>query len=369
MKAFLVSLTAALVMTPLAGVAIAQTQQDFLYLQDRVQRLEAQIYGAGGNRAPTGGAPGASDQTIAQLSLRIDNLEQQIRTLTGKAEEAAFKAQRLEEQLQRFQGDVEFRFRELQGGGISAIPDPIPVNPGAPGQPASGPTPQGLTQNGFQPSVPAAQPAPAITPGRPLDLRALASNPQAFQAQPSTSPQPVAPQVPADQLLGQVPAQPLPNGQLPNLSGIPLGLPADGSSSVLNDQTAALSQPDPFVQYERAYAQYVAQNYGGARDALSRFIVDFPQHALARDAQYLIGESHFAQGDFRNAADAFLQTYTKYEGDNKKPESLLGLGLSLSKLGQKDAACSSLSELTSKYAGEKPDLAARGRTEASSLGC
>ena len=413
------------------GEAKAQTPQDFLFLQDRVQRLEAQVYGMINNPgAQQGGAPGATPQTIAQLSLRIDSLEEQIRTLTGQVQESSFRVQQLEEQLRRFREDTEFRFRDLQGGGITAIPDPTPVLPGGPGQPAVGPVPQGLTQDGFTGPAPGPQvlgqipgnPNPGYNqepivsqpaaPGQPLDLSALARNPnllqrqlppadipvpnQQFQGQPQFQGQQPFQQQPQFQGQPQVQGQqPVHQGQRPSGLASPDGLNWQGaldagqqpglaspqpqsvpplnapveSSQIPNQQTAAINTRDPFVDYERAHALYAAQNHSAAEAALRQFITDFPQHSLAGDAQYLIGETHFARSQYRDAADAFLTTYTKYEGGSKRAESLLGLALSLAELDQRDAACSSLQELMSKHGNAPETVLARAREAASANGC
>ena len=141
------------------------------------------------------------------------------------------------------------------------------------------------------------------------------------------------------------------------------------SSELANQQTAAINTPDPFVEYERAYALYVTQNHSGAEAALRQFITDFPQHSLAGDAQYLIGETHFARANYRDAADAFLTTDTRYETSSKRPESLLGLALSLAELDQKDAACSSLQELMSKHGNAPESVLDRARKAASANDC
>src|SRR5436305_2096810 len=76
-------------------------------------RIEvAQYYG---QRPPADmedyGGP-ASRQDEAGLSVRVDHLESQLRSLTGQLEQAQFQVRKLQEQLTKFQQDVEFRFQE-----------------------------------------------------------------------------------------------------------------------------------------------------------------------------------------------------------------------------------------------------------------
>ena len=55
------------------------------------------------------------------------------------------------------------------------------------------------------------------------------------------------------------------------------------------------------------------------------------------------------RGQYRAAAGAFLKGYQTYTRSAKAPENLLKLAMSLQRLGQKDAACSSYSELAAKF--------------------
>src|SRR3954454_7185760 len=77
-------------------------------------RIElAQYYG---QRPPAemddyGSGPGGR-QDEAGLSVRVDHLESQLRSLTGQLEQAQFQVRKLQEQLGKFQQDIEFRFQE-----------------------------------------------------------------------------------------------------------------------------------------------------------------------------------------------------------------------------------------------------------------
>src|SRR5215470_18344307 len=51
----------------------------------------------------------------AELLVRIDRLENQIRLLTGQLEQMQYRNQQLEAALKRLQDDNEFRFQELAG--------------------------------------------------------------------------------------------------------------------------------------------------------------------------------------------------------------------------------------------------------------
>ena len=101
--------------------------------------------------------------------------------------------------------------------------------------------------------------------------------------------------------------------------------------------------------YEQAYSYLLEQDYGAAQFAFREFLTHHGESPLAGNAQYWLGEIHFVQGKYREAARAFLTGYEKYGDGHKAAESLFKLALSLDKLNQPQAACSSLNEFFKRY--------------------
>ena len=79
------------------------------------------------------------------------------------------------------------------------------------------------------------------------------------------------------------------------------------------------------------------------------FVQRYPQHALASNAQYWLGESYYARGDYQNAAVAFAEGYKAYKNSQKGPDNLLKLGVTLNALGAREQACATLAELDRKF--------------------
>lgn len=125
------------------------------------------------------------------------------------------------------------------------------------------------------------------------------------------------------------------------------------SAAAPGTQVAALppveSNAGAKQDYETAYGHLLRQDYGAAEAAFEEFLKSHPSDELAGNAQYWLGETHFVRGNYKSAAGAFLKGYQTYAKSNKAPDSLLKLAMSLDRLGQKDAACSSFSELVSKF--------------------
>jgi len=112
---------------------------------------------------------------------------------------------------------------------------------------------------------------------------------------------------------------------------------------------AALPDGDAQTLYQQGYGALLQKDYAGAEGAFRGLVRAYPDDPLAGNAQYWIGETYYVRGQYKNAADAFLKGYKKYKSSEKAPDTLLRLGMALAELGQKDAACSALNELRTKY--------------------
>jgi tol-pal system protein YbgF len=153
----------------------------------------------------------------------------------------------------------------------------------------------------------------------------------------------------------------------------PAGTPeaAGGTRVAAAPLPAAAPEQDvvPKQIYETAYGYLLQRDYGAAEAAFEDFLQRFPNDPLAGNAQYWLGESLFVRGQYRSAAGAFLKGYQNYGRNAKAPESLLRLAMSLQRLGQKDAACSSFNELASKYPSAPPHVRTSAQAERQKAGC
>lgn len=125
----------------------------------------------------------------------------------------------------------------------------------------------------------------------------------------------------------------------------------------------------PQQLYEQAYGYLLQKDYGAAEQSFDDFLKRHANHQLAGNAQYWLGETFYVRGQYRAAAAAFLKGYQTYARSPKAPECLLKLAMSLSRLGQKDAACSSFSELTTKYPNPPAHVKSIAQAERQRSGC
>lgn len=126
---------------------------------------------------------------------------------------------------------------------------------------------------------------------------------------------------------------------------------------------------DAEAEYQTAYGYLLQQDYGAAQAAFSAFLKRYPRAALAGNAQYWLGETHYVRGAYKKAAVAFLKGYENYGNGNKGADSLLKLAMSLGKLRQTAAACSSLRELGTRYRSAPQAIKTRAAAEKRRLRC
>jgi tol-pal system protein YbgF len=126
---------------------------------------------------------------------------------------------------------------------------------------------------------------------------------------------------------------------------------------------------NPKQLYETAYGYLLQRDYGAAEAAFDDFLKRHPSDSLSGNAQYWLGESHFVRGQYKAAASAFLKGYQTYGQSQKAPDSLLKLAMSLDRLGQRDAACSSYAELNIKFPNAPQSVKARAQSERQRVGC
>lgn len=125
----------------------------------------------------------------------------------------------------------------------------------------------------------------------------------------------------------------------------------------------------PDQLYKTAYGYLLQQNYGAAEAAFDDFLKRYPTDAMAGNAQYWLGELYFVQGQYKQAAGAFLKGSRNYAKSVKAPDSLMKLAMSLDRMGQREAACQAFSELASRYPSPPAHLKERLQGERQKAGC
>ena len=101
--------------------------------------------------------------------------------------------------------------------------------------------------------------------------------------------------------------------------------------------------------YHDAFKLLQDGDYPGAERAFKNFVQRNPQHALAGNAQYWLGETYYARRDYQNAMVSFAEGYKVYKTSPKGPDNLLKLGITLAVLNKKQEACAVFARFNQDY--------------------
>ncbi len=145
------------------------------------------------------------------------------------------------------------------------------------------------------------------------------------------------------------------------------GTPAGAASAAAVAPTASTGSPadnvappadagDPAAAqaaYDVAFKSIRAGNYVEASREFRSFIQQYPNHPLAPNAWYWLGESYYATTNYAVALESFQQLLNQFPQSDKAPDALLKVGYSQLELKQPDAAQATLTQVTTQYPGSK----------------
>jgi tol-pal system protein YbgF len=308
-------------------------------LMERVDRLERdlnqlqrQVYRNQAGTAPTPSGNGDGSPAL-DAQIRMDQLEAQLRTMTGQIEEMQYNLSQLSSRVEKTQGDNEVRFQQLEHGGPQSAAEP-PPSAQAPAVAVVVPPP-----------APIVMPAPIVQAPPPTGR---SGNSAADLSRPA----------PAAGVLVAPPAAVLvapPPGAVQAQQAIPGG-------GTLPDGSAV-------DQYNYAFGLMRAADYRGAEIAFRGFLQKHPSDPLASNAQYWLGETFFVRGEYPAAAQAFAEGYQHYPQGPKAADNLLKLGMSLGNSGRKSDACFSFARLERDFPQMPAIIKDREASEKKRLGC
>lgn len=105
----------------------------------------------------------------------------------------------------------------------------------------------------------------------------------------------------------------------------------------------------PFVdKYNEGRARFEAFDYNGCISIMTELLTQYPDHELADNAQYWIGESYYGLNQYQKAILEFQKVFA-YDAADKHDDAQLMIGLSYVRLGQREQAQSAFEEFLSTY--------------------
>jgi tol-pal system protein YbgF len=282
-----------------------------------------------GESAPATTPPGQGD--AAQLVVRVQQLEEQLRSVNGQIEGLTFQLTQIQELLTRTTQSYEARLKALEGG----TSGPVPAQPGSTPQHQSVPDTE-IPPQGVQPLPGEAEFDPTFDDG----------------TTPSGD-------------LGNS-ADPLVGTGAPGGVDLATGQPLDLN---YNPQTVSTGNADADAQFAAGADALASGDYAFAEDQFSQFLSLYPDSPQAQDAANLLGEALLQRQAYNEAADVLLKAYQQKTDSDVAPELLLKLGVSLAGVGERDVACRTLAQVDANYRDLEPEVSARLAREKANASC
>ncbi|WP_245411749.1 tol-pal system protein YbgF [Phyllobacterium leguminum] len=276
---------------------------------------------------------------------RVSQLEEQVRSLTGKLEELNFQILQMQEQMRKVQEDNEFRFQELEKSKRSdagsrqdrAVASATRETKGEASQDASSAAPVASASDSADSM--AIEPQSA-SPEHGLPARSLGSI--RFDANGN--------------VIGETMDEAATRG-----SG---AVPAGGNA------IASLPETDnPQDLYQLAYQSILAGDYRAAETAFREHVKRYPADPSTADARFWLGESLYGQERYPEAATVFIDTQRDYPDSKRGAENLLKLGMTLAKMKDQEVACATFAQVPTRYPGASQAVLHRVTEERAKNSC
>lgn len=274
-------------------------------------------------------APPVRMAQVADTTVRISQMEDEMRKLTGKVEELSFLVLQLQEQLRKTQEDNEFRFQDLEkkgsGGAAPAAPQRRSEAEPTPSLPGTADAPSRVASAAPPTMSDAPSRAPASTQGGSDEIGALIGSGSAASK----------------------PAAPAPDQM----------------------QVASIKGKAPGELYGLGYNYMLSGDYAQAEQTFRQYTQTYPNASDTPDAQYWLGESLYAQSKYREAAEVFLNAQKAHPQTPKAPEMMLKLGMSLVHLDNRETACITYSEINKRYPNMSANVKRKVQAEEKTARC
>ncbi len=243
------------------------------------------------------------NQALVDLVVKVQQLQDEVRTLTGRLEDQNSELKRLSDRQRDQYLDLDQRINDSRSGSAPMAAAPARTNSTAPVTTGGSANFPQVTQR--QAPLPAASGQPA----------GLGDVPEVRDALDTPS---------------EVTSLPTPDTQARAVVGLP------------EAEKAA---------YDVAFQSLKQLKYADAAGYFTTFLKDYPGSDYADNAQYWLGESYYVTRNYDIALDAFKTLLSKYPDSPKVPDSLLKIGYTHYELKQWDRARAALEQVEAQYPG------------------
>ncbi|MDG2284718.1 MAG: tol-pal system protein YbgF [Alphaproteobacteria bacterium] len=287
---------------------------------------------------PKPGANSAASSAAARNEIRLQQLEAQMRNLTGKVEELDFKVTQFVGRIDTLVADLDSRFAILEKA-TGKPGKPVAAVGGLAGSSASDPATGGL----YTGTKAATQKPGVLGYLNQKDLRQIEAGRR--ETQPKTAAE--------TQQASVAPGQ---------TNVVPQGQDARQTAPILPEGDSA-------TRYKHAFSYLMRRDYDAAESAFREFVDGHGDDALAGNAMYWLGETYYVREMFAQAAVTFAEGYEKYPGSPKTADNLLKLGFSLARLKRTEDACVALAQLSDEFPNASATIKRRAQIEGKRIEC
>lgn len=272
---------------------------------------------------------------------RVNALEEQVRRLNGKVEELTFQLLQMQEDLRRMQQDNELRFQELEER-RGSLEDDANKDVAKVGDSRLGKSETSGNKNlDVKPETKSLAPE-ADTSVLDSGTQTAVNDQTRLSSKRNEKPK----------TLGTLTFDS--NGNVIDagrpFSGSPNEkLPGVFSDGVDGGVEAAEFGPTPNAVFEAGKIAIQNRRYRRAEQAMRAFMKAWPKDPKEAQARFYLAQALFWQRDYLKAANTHLDTHNAFPDAPTAPENLLGLGLSLAGLNQREVACVTYSEVLKQY--------------------
>ncbi len=235
------------------------------------------------------------NQAMVNLVIQVQQLQDEVRMLTGKIEDQSMEIENLKNRQRDQYLDLDQRINALR----STSPGPIvtrPVNA------AGSVTTAGAINNNQSPALTRNDVRSEDSP----EVRAPSDKPPAVTALPTP----------------------------------------DTQARVMPASPEAEKQA-----YDRAFQSLKALEYADAAELFQAFVQQYPNSEYADNAQYWLGESYYVTRNYDLALEAFQNLLSRYPDSPKVADALLKIGYTYYELKQWNEARAALEQVQQQYPG------------------
>lgn len=317
------------------------------------------------------GAASGGTAAYAQVNdQRVNQLQEQVRDLTGKLEDLNFQILKMQEDARKIQEDNDFRFQELEKKKKADAGTSSSTKTAAADTAAASATHSSAASTG-KGSRPTADTGAAASANNDNAAQEDASDLLPAQSAAEADLRP-------SQDIGNSAASVATGNQSSGneTSQAPRALGSirfDSSGNVIGDslnndapkeQIASLPQTDnPNELYQGAYQFVLAGDYRAAEVAFRSHIDRYPADPMTSDARYWLGESLYGQERYAEAATVFIDNQRDFPDSKRGAENMLKLGMAMAKLNDREVACATLLKVGSRFPSAAPAVLKRAEDE------